>query len=670
MSSQRSSILLSVVGLAVIGSVALSLSPDGPLAEARQHSGPSDAAASTSGAASTPEDSPPLVELVAVELPDCETVSPGTPSEKRVDPRTRASAQKGLDFLSGAATTWQTQHDCYGCHVQAVTTEALAVGIQKSYEVDDAALEAMVRGLTSGKGGARADGGFQYHGGTLLAPSKAFGGAALARYDALVDGQLTDDLLSVAQDLKQYQADDGALRDPGNWVNLPVGQGELQFTWQAIATWRQAYERSADPIWLTAVAEAEDYLSGQLATVSSDTSIQPTTYALLGMADAGASLEEATVRALVADLEARQTEGGGWAMQRGGTPDAFATGQALYTLRVVGLSDGHPAIDSGTAWLVDQQSSDGSWGHGGDEKAKAMWAVLGMVSVDALHVSLAGVSHGQHVDGVVPLEVDVGDTEGSGVRSVTLLVDDVPVAGDCGATLTHSLDTRSLSSGLHVLEVVATDGEGRATRRATDIYTGDHYLGDAGSSWDDGGTAISFRNLAPPTTANSVRLRIHTLDGGAEGPVPGAAVAEMDAEGRQGAMRFWWDGAEIEGAKLAPDTRYRAELAFLDADGQVRHITTTDFVHTDPRIASQWYGQVNGKVDLPDARGSANTWVELVDGAGHVVDKVLTTREGQYRFKDVADGDYEVRVKKGGFGSTSAPVSASAGDDANADLEF
>ena len=323
--------------------------------------------------------------------------------------------------------------------------------------------------------------------------------------------------------------------------------------------------------------------------------------------------------------------------------------------------------------FIQQQvnfKSDGSWGHGGDEKAKAMWAVLGMVSVDALHVSLAGVTHGQHVDGLLHLDIDVSDTAGEGVRSVTLLVDDVPVAGDCGATLSHSLDTRSLGSGLHLLEVVATDGEGRTTRRGADIYTGEHYLVDAGSSWDDGGTLISFRNLAPSTRTNSVRLSIHPLQDGDDGPTPGKGIAELDAEGSQGAMSFWWDGAEIAAADLSPDTRYRAQLTFLDATGTPRHTTTTDFVHADPHVASQWYGQVNGKIDLPDARGSANTWVELVDEAGQVVDKVLTTREGQYRFKDVSAGDYEVRVQKKGFGPTSTQVSSSPAKETKADLEL
>ena len=613
-------------------------------------------------------------QLVGVALPTCEapaevSASGSTTTSQRVDPRTRAAAQEGLDFLSQAATSWQGRHGCYGCHVQAVTAEALAVGLHNDYRVEDPALEAMIAGLTTIDGGTRSQGGLQYHGGTLLLPSKAFGGAALARYDALVGDLLTDDLLAVAAELEGYQADDGAVRDPGHWVNLPVGQGELQFTWQAIATWRQAFERSADPRWLTAVAQAEDWLHGQVASAAADPQLQPTSYVLLGLADAGASLSEAAVQALLADLLERQHPSGGWALTRGGSPDAFATGQALVTLRTAGLGDGHPVVDAGTAWLLGQQLEDGSWGHGGDEKAKAMWAVLGLVSVDTVHIELTGLQDGAHLDGPAEVRVAVSSNEGRGIRDVRLAVDDVVVAASCGGELRHRLDPAVLGTGPRVVDVLATDADGRTARRRLEVYAGAWFLVDAGTAWDDGGTLISLRNLAPAEDGATVQLQVRPLvEEAGEEPVPGEVIATRTVDAGQGALRFWWDGAELAGRELPPDTRFRATLSLLDPSGQPRHSTTADFVHADPQAVASWYGQVGGQVDLPDERGAANTWVELVDQAGNVLDRVRTTKEGRYRFKDVKSGEYNVRVEKAGYGSAQAPVTASPDAEAEQDL--
>ncbi len=684
---RRALALTAVLGIGLGGAVLFGLSGNLATARVAQQTtadASGDATQQPEGTPSTHADDPgagtegaqgSAQDLVAIDLPDCEgqgsSGTPTSPSTATVDPRTRTAAQQGLDFLSSASVSWQQTNDCYGCHVQAVTTEALAVGQHHAYEVSATSLEAMVAGLTTAKGGTQSAGGLQYHGGSLLLPSKAFGGAALARYDSLVGNELTDDLLTVAEELRGFQQDDGAVHDPESWVNLPVGQGSLQFTWQAIATWRQAYERSADPRWLTSVALAEDWLHGQVSPAGQDSSLQPTIYVLLGLADAGASMSEGSVQGLVDDLMSRQDASGGWASHRGGSAGAFSTGQALLTLRTLGLGEDHPAVSKGSAWLLDQQLEDGSWGHGGDEKATAMWAVLGLVKVDAVQFELTGISHGAHIEGSVGIEAKAISSEGTAIQGLQLTIDDVPVAAECGSSLAFGLDTASLSPGPHVVDLVATDVDGRTTRRRLDVYTGAHYLVDLGSSWDDGGTLLSFRNLASESRSNSVRLQIRplTLKAGEE-PVAGEVIAKMSAPGSQGAMRFWWDGGELAEAGLGPDTRFQAELSFLDESGAVVQSTTTDFVHADPAAVAQWYGEVGGKVDLPDDRGAANTWVELVDQTGNVLDRVRTTKEGQYRFKEVQSGDYNVRVDKKGYGSLEAPVSASPAEETEQDLEF
>jgi hypothetical protein len=82
----------------------------------------------------------------------------------------------------------------------------------------------------------------------MPATSRAFGGAAFARYDRTEDGALRDDLLAVATQLIEHQNPDGSVRNDD--TRFPVVQGPLQATTQALQTWHQAYSRSADERWL------------------------------------------------------------------------------------------------------------------------------------------------------------------------------------------------------------------------------------------------------------------------------------------------------------------------------------------------------------------------------------------------------------------------------------
>lgn len=70
--------------------------------------------------------------------------------------------------------------------------------------------------------------------------------------------------------------------------------------------------------------------------------------------------------------------------------------------------------------------------------------------------------------------------------------------------------------------------------------------------------------------------------------------------------------------------------------------------------------------------GSSNTVVELVDDGGRVVQTTRSTEQGNYRFKNVDQGKYKVRVKKEGFSEREMTVetkAAAAPAHANAVME-
>lgn len=106
----------------------------------------------------------PSGPLVA-ELESCTDVGIGGPvSRAEVDPRARGAAQRGLDFLAADTIAWQRQHDCYGCHVQAVTLDAMIVGRRHHFRVGEDDLREVLRGLLDVPGGARGANGFSVGG--------------------------------------------------------------------------------------------------------------------------------------------------------------------------------------------------------------------------------------------------------------------------------------------------------------------------------------------------------------------------------------------------------------------------------------------------------------------------------------------------------------------------
>jgi ankyrin repeat protein/mono/diheme cytochrome c family protein len=83
-------------------------------------------------------------------------------------------------------------------------------------------------------------------------------------------------------------------------------------------------------------------------------------FQLLGLGWAGES--PAALQPLVRAILAQQKADGGWAQLPGLDSDAWATGQALYTLATTGMTEvTDPAYRRGVAFLLRTQFDDGSW---------------------------------------------------------------------------------------------------------------------------------------------------------------------------------------------------------------------------------------------------------------------------------------------------------------------
>jgi hypothetical protein len=598
----------------------------------------------------------------AVDSATC--TGPGTTAAHEAgNPKARRAAQLGLTFLAHEAEAWQTEHQCYGCHVHAVTLEAFAVGRHNQYELAQSDLTSIVNGMLDVRGGARRPVGFAYQENSLLAPAKAFGGAAFARYDQWIGGDLRDDLVKAGEQLLTYQQPDGSIRL--DWVNPPVGSGTVQGVYQAAQTWRQVFARTADSFWLPPLQKAEAYLQkvAHDALTAPPDNIQDLDYTMMGLAASGVGSGDEVVQKLAKLVLSRQRPDGGWGFQKQDASVPFATGQALYALRAIGMTDQDPALARGIDWLISHQAQDGGWSHAGFGKAEAMWGVLGLVSVDVLSVAAIGVQDGDHVADhqTIGLMARDNDPAGGGVVKVELQIDDVRVASSCGASLAFAWDTTSADAGKHVIDLIATNARGQTSRRRLEVYAGAVYMTQIGWRSSERGTEISLRDIAPRELAGKVELQILSADKSVQ-------LASLGKPGEPGAMNLVWDGTLAAG-KPAPTGRYIARLVFANEHGVVQTEDIPFVRGTEVEQRAQ-YGEVQGQLALPEGAPAANTSVDLVDDKGAVMQTTKTTADGQYRFKGVDAGKYKLRVAKKGFGSVEAPISAAKAHESKQDLKL
>ncbi|MFL5354645.1 Ig-like domain-containing protein, partial [Archangium sp.] len=490
----------------------------------------------------------------------------------RGDPKVREAAHKGLSYLSRASAQWTAEHQCFGCHVQAVTLEALTAGKHHQYDVAPKDIDAMIKAL---KLGVTAGG---------HVTGAAFEGSAWARYDRWVDSKYTDDLLRYAKELVSLQAQDGSL--PDDDARRPVTGGTMQTTFQAAQTWRQAHARTADAKWLAPLRKAESFLTATSAKwqrSAADVYLQDLDFALLGLNAAGVGRTEPGSLRLQRMLLERQNQDGGWGLEKGKS-DAFATGQAMYALKLSGYSDSDAPISRAMGYLVKRQDKSGAWktyasGQGGAEKAETMWAVLGLVTVDVASIAVNGLMDGQHVADTMNLQVEATDNQSGGIARLELLVDDLPVHTACGGKLAYAWRTAGLNEGKHVLDLVATNAKGQTSRRRFEVFAGNVFMTQVGANFDESSqrSLVTLRDLSAPGAGGSIELEVWDVAEGGEAK-PKSKVFSVSRKAEGGAVELAWEGKGSDG-KVRPRGRYQARLAYKDAGGKVLQTESVLFFH-------------------------------------------------------------------------------------------
>jgi squalene-hopene/tetraprenyl-beta-curcumene cyclase len=294
--------------------------------------------------------------------------------------------------------------------------------------------------------------------------------------------------------------------------------------------------------------------------------------------------------------------------------------------------------------------------------------VLGLVSVDVMSVTVEGLENGQHVAGKHSLAASARDNKGVGVSSVEVFVDDIRAYGVCAAALDHELDTTGWQPGKHVVEVRAHNARGQVSRRFLDVYAGDVYLTQIGTRFTGEGTEISLRNILEADRSSRVEVEIFAAVDKDGDVSAGEKVHSMSRAGRQGSMSFQWDGEGAEGA--GSGDKYVARLTMFDERGERVQSEDVVFVHDTLQAQRASWAQLEGQLALPGGDVAQNAEVELVDDAGRVVGRTVSTKQGKFRFRNVkSKKGYKVRVNKQGF-AAEAPAAAELGEDNKVDLQL
>jgi ankyrin repeat protein len=148
-------------------------------------------------------------------------------------------------------------------------------------------------------------------------------------------------------------------RATGEWQGIggtraPMQDGDINRTALAIRALTAYTPPAQAALYRDRVRRAAGWLQKQTPASTNDVSML-----LLGLHWADA--QPAARQARLAELKALQRADGGWGQTPHLPSDAYATGVALYALRISGVAAVDPAVRRGAAFLVNVQQKDGTW---------------------------------------------------------------------------------------------------------------------------------------------------------------------------------------------------------------------------------------------------------------------------------------------------------------------
>lgn len=290
---------------------------------------------------------PPVLKALGLE-----TVPPkpsaAVPAGEHKPGNPREAAEKSLALLQRTGGSFFKEGGCVSCHAQNVAAMAVGVARSNGIGVDEAASAEQVK--------------------TVKALWSSVDQVLLQRMDP--PGAVDTIVYSILHLLYEGAAPDrttdamvhnivGEQRKPGNWhlggvARAPAEDGDFFRTALAIRSLQVYGPPGRKAEFDKRIERASSWLAAATPQSTEDRDMQ-----LLGLKWAGA--DRRSLDGHVKELMGLQNADGGWAQTPGLGSDAYATGQALYTLHELGVSASDPAWRRGVEFLLRTQLADGSW---------------------------------------------------------------------------------------------------------------------------------------------------------------------------------------------------------------------------------------------------------------------------------------------------------------------
>ena len=295
------------------------------------------------------------------------------------------AVDRGLAFLAQDAQAWKDEHNCVSCHHAALVVWSMREANERGYTVDEPLLAELTQWIAESGDGKT----------SLARPAnapKALNTKAV--YFALALGAdpeptppAQEAMKLLLTTVKSDQTEDGS------WASWPETRppifGNSDESMTALATLALMPAAAAGD---DSAKAARDKAVQWLAETKTDDDPQSIAMRLVLWQRLGRRAEEC--EPLVRRIRERQNADGGWSQTPDLASDAWATGQALYSLAHAGIEANDPTLARAHAFLIQTQRDDGSWpmtsrpikpeGQGSKSLvpitgAGSAWAVLGLV---------------------------------------------------------------------------------------------------------------------------------------------------------------------------------------------------------------------------------------------------------------------------------------------------
>jgi hypothetical protein len=303
---------------------------------------------------------------------------------------------RAIGYLQTESAAWLKTRKCAACHHVPMPLWALGEAERQGYAIDRQYVADTTESLLGSRDkllasrifpnpADRPDPRPQGRGLNMGLPFLAVAARSLP---ALKEGQ-RQSLKLIAEEIVKKQQLDGSWEFFATLRRPPINESQTTDAAWIILALQGEMGPDAPPAQRAALAKAIAWLD---AARPSDLHQDKALKVLLGVRLA---TPRETMQAAIGELLALQRADGGWGQTfPGWGSDAFATGQTLYVLSLVGFTAERPEIKRGVDFLVATQQPDGSWpmksrstpdGSPGSSKlltpitcAASSWATLGL----------------------------------------------------------------------------------------------------------------------------------------------------------------------------------------------------------------------------------------------------------------------------------------------------